>query len=127
MFRKIFLATMKRMEPEELNQAREPSVEAGAAVPLGRESSLPETQRMEGRERGPNPGHCHSARTDDRCGQRRPQEEETLCGLGGHQHSSWRRWPPALVLGAGFPPLDLAGPAHFSQEVPGSICAEGGQ
>lgn len=69
---------MKRMEPEELNQAREPSAEAGAAVSLGRDSSLLETQRMEGRERGPDPGRCHSAGTDDRCGQRRPQEEETL-------------------------------------------------
>ena len=74
-FRKIFLATMRRMEPEELNQARELSVEAGAAVPFRREASLPETQRVEGRERGPNPGHCHSAGTDDRCGQRRSQEE----------------------------------------------------
>lgn len=118
---------MKRMEPEALNQARERSAEAGAAVPLGRDSSLPETQRMEGRERGPDPGHCRSAGTDDRCSQRRAQEEETVCGFGGHQHGSWRRWPPALVLGAGFPLLDLAGPAHFSQEVHSGICVEGGQ
>lgn len=47
-FRKICLATMKRMEPEELNQAREPSAEAGASVPLGRDSSLPETRGWRG-------------------------------------------------------------------------------
>lgn len=92
MFRKIFLATMRRMEPEELNQAREPSAEAGAAVPLGRESSLPETQRMEGRERGPKPGHCHSAGTDDRCGQRRSQEgTNTAPGGGGLLPWSWEQ------------------------------------
>ena len=79
---------MKRMEPEALNQAREPSAEAGAAVPLGRDSSLPETQRMEGRERGPDPGHCRSAGTDDRCSQRRPQEEETV----------WLRRAPTWLL-----------------------------
>ena len=50
MFGKLSLATMERMEPEELNQAREPRAEAGAAVPLRRGPSLPETQRMKGRE-----------------------------------------------------------------------------
>ena len=103
---------MKRMEPEALNQAREPSAEAGAAVPLGRDSSLPETQRMEGRERGPDPGHCRSAGTDDRCSQRRPQEEETVAsegtnmalGGGGLLPWSWERdfhcwtWPDQLIF-----------------------------
>ena len=83
-FRKIFLATMKRMEPEELNQAREPSAEAGAAVPLGRESSLPETQRMEGRERGPWELLALTGTLLQGC----PQS--SLCGKpGGHMKGPW--------------------------------------
>ena len=91
------------------------------------ERSQPSRNPEDEGERGPHPGHCHSARAGDRCCQRRPEEEEILCSLGGHQHSSWRRWHPTLVLGAGFPPVDSAGPASFSQEVPSSNCAEGRQ
>lgn len=50
MFGKITLATIERMKQEELNQSSEPSAEAGAATPLRRGPSLPEAQRMEGRE-----------------------------------------------------------------------------
>lgn len=107
------LAAMERMEPEELNQVREPSGE----VPLRRGPSPPETQRMEGRG-APRAGPCHSAMTGDRCYKRRPQEEEILGGLGGHQESPRRRWHPASVPGAGFLLVDLAGPARFSPEVP---------